>query len=486
MRNWYRAVRSSLVKAAPTRPIRKSQPSFESLEDRTVLQSGLSANQAFVTAAYNDLLQRAPDAAGLAGWTSLLDSGQATTMQVALSIVNSLEFRIDAVQNAYQTFLHRAADPGGLNAFVNFLATGGNIKLVDSIIIGSQEYFQVRAGGTNAGFLQALYQDVLHRAPDAFGLQAFTAALDAGVSRQQVALLVLSSPEGTNVQAQTSFNQFLQLNSDPTAASTFVAALTMADPPGSTSSASQTVNTSSGSSSDIRNSLSVGANVALPLGTTVIQGFTVPAGGVAISLPGVTVPPGAVLVLFPGQTLATGATILSGVTIPAGAETIAIPGVTVPAGTIIVPTAGATINGVTVGGSGAVTTNGSASQVRNTSSGSNTSGSASDTLNTSGSASQVRNTGGAAAVALPAGTAITPGVTVPAGGVAISVPGVNVPTGAFVVLLPGQILPTGATILSGVTIPTGAETITVPGVTAPTGTVLVPAVGATINGQVVV
>jgi hypothetical protein len=486
MRNWYRAVRSSLVKAAPTRPIRKSQPSFESLEDRTVLQSGLSANQAFVTAAYNDLLQRAPDAAGLAGWTSLLDSGQATTMQVALSIVNSLEFRIDAVQNAYQTFLHRAADPGGLNAFVNFLATGGNIKLVDSIIIGSQEYFQVRAGGTNAGFLQALYQDVLHRAPDAFGLQAFTAALDAGVSRQQVALLVLSSPEGTNVQAQTSFNQFLQLNSDPTAASTFVAALTMADPPGSTSSASQTVNTSSGSSSDIRNSLSVGANVALPLGTTVIQGFTVPAGGVAISLPGVTVPPGAVLVLFPGQTLPTGATILSGVTIPAGAETIAIPGVTVPAGTIIVPTAGATINGVTVGGSGAVTTNGSASQVRNTSSGSNTSGSASDTLNTSGSASQVRNTGGAAAVALPAGTAITPGVTVPAGGVAISVPGVNVPTGAFVVLLPGQILPTGATILSGVTIPTGAETITVPGVTAPTGTVLVPAVGATINGQVVV
>ena len=348
MRNWYRAVRSSLVKTGVTRPIRKTRPNIESLEDRTVLQSTLSTNQAFVIAAYNDLLQRAPDAGGLAAWTNLLNSGAANTMQVAEAIVNSQEFRIDAVQNAYQTFLHRAADPGGLNAFVNFLAAGGTIKMVDSIMLGSQEYFQVRAGGTNAGFLQALYQDVLGRAPDPVGLQAFTAALNAGVSRQQVALLVLSSPEGTNVQAQTSFNAFLKLNPDATAASTFVAALTIADPPGSISSASQTVNTNSGSASQIQNTASVGAAVALPPGTTVTPGVTVPAGVVAISLPGVTLPPGAVAVLLPGQTLPTGATVLTGVTIPTGAETITIPGVTALAGTVIVPAVGATINGQVV------------------------------------------------------------------------------------------------------------------------------------------
>ena len=151
MRQWFLSPRRSSRIIAPRKPARKCRPSVEQLEDRTVLQSGLTPNQAFVSAAYQVLLNRSPDSGGLAGWSAALDSGSLNRFQVAFDIATSVEFQTNAVQGLYQTLLRRGADSGGLNAFVNYLQRGGTIPLAASFILGSKEYFQVEGGGTNNG-----------------------------------------------------------------------------------------------------------------------------------------------------------------------------------------------------------------------------------------------------------------------------------------------------------------------------------------------
>ena len=77
MRQWFLSPRRSSRIIAPRKPARKCLPSVEQLEDRTVLQSGLTPNQAFVSAAYQVLLNRSPDSGGLAGWSAALANSTA-------------------------------------------------------------------------------------------------------------------------------------------------------------------------------------------------------------------------------------------------------------------------------------------------------------------------------------------------------------------------------------------------------------------------
>jgi Domain of unknown function (DUF4214) len=448
----------------------------EKLEDRTVPASTLTPNQAFVSALYHDLLNRAPDSGGLASWTAMLDQSLDSRSQVVQGFLSSLEYRTDAVENLYQTYLHRNGDTSGLNAFVNYLGQGGTIKEVAAIMLSSQEYFQVRGGGNINGFLQAIYNDVLKRAPDSLGLQSFTSALNNGVSRMQVAQLILDSPEATNLEVTQLYKEFLRRNPDPAGQTAFDNALlndpTNAgnlfpnDPTGSSGNTTGSNTNTTGSHSRI-----TGATATLPAGTTIISGATVPAGATAISVPGLTLPTGAILLLLPGQPLPTGATQLTGVTIPTGAAELSIPGVTLPSGTVAAAYSGAVLpNGQVIGGT---TTN--------------TTGSHSSNGSATGSASAQRNIVGTGVTAtVPTGTTVVSGVTVPAGAVPISLSGVTLPPGVVAVALAGQPLPTGATALTDVTVPTGAATLSIPGVTLPSGVVAVALSGTVLaNGQVV-
>jgi hypothetical protein len=151
-------------------------------------------NQQFVIQLYGDLLHRQADALGLASWSDLLDNG-APRSQVVQLLLGSPEYLGDEVDGVYNRLLHRASDLAGRNAFVNFLESGGTVEQLESLIAGSPEYFQRRGGGTNDGFLDALYQDGLGRAVDAGGRAAWDQALASGVSRTQVATLLFGSVE---------------------------------------------------------------------------------------------------------------------------------------------------------------------------------------------------------------------------------------------------------------------------------------------------
>ena len=168
----------------------------------------------YVTQVYQDLLGRVPDSVGLAYWTNqMLLAGQ-TRQQIALGIENSLEYQTDEVRQVYAQFLHRVAGATDLSYWTGAFQTGATLQEVEAGVAGSAEFFQNSGGGTNAGFLNALYQDVLGRPVDATGLAYWSQELANGVSTTQVAAGVLSSEEYLLDLVQNHYQQFLRRPAD--------------------------------------------------------------------------------------------------------------------------------------------------------------------------------------------------------------------------------------------------------------------------------
>jgi glucose/arabinose dehydrogenase len=175
--------------------------------------------ECYVAQLYMDLLGRAPEPPGLADWAGLLGQG-VSRAQVALGIESSPEYRTRLITGWYQMFLGRAPDPVGLNSFLTILnsppAPGAMDRLLEAkaLLLGSAEYYSRRGGGTNLGYLQALYIDVLARPLDQGGASAFGAELNAGVSPAIVAGQLLSSREGDQHLVQGYYQRYLRRPAD--------------------------------------------------------------------------------------------------------------------------------------------------------------------------------------------------------------------------------------------------------------------------------
>jgi hypothetical protein len=140
-------------------------------------------------------------------------------------MTSSPEYEALQVQNTYNQLLHRSADATGLGVFVAEMAAGATVEQVAATIEGSNEYFQTRAGGTNTGFLSALYQDQLGRAVDPMGQAVFTQALAGGVARDQVAMTVSTSAEGRGDLVGNSYLTYLHRDADNAGISAFLPAV---------------------------------------------------------------------------------------------------------------------------------------------------------------------------------------------------------------------------------------------------------------------
>jgi hypothetical protein len=153
-----------------------------------------SANQIYVIQLYETLFNRIADMPGLAFWASQLDAG-ASRAQVVAQMETTREYRGLQVQALYQHYMHRAADPSGLGGGVAFLLSGGTVEQLTAALVGSPEYYQVIGGGTNNGFLGALYHDALGRLLDPGGQAAWIQAFANGATPYQVGGAVLTSLE---------------------------------------------------------------------------------------------------------------------------------------------------------------------------------------------------------------------------------------------------------------------------------------------------
>ena len=103
------------------------------------------------------------------------------------------------VARLYLAALDRSPDLGGLQAYAGQADAGVPLDQLTASLLASPE-FNARAGGlSNIAFISMGYEDVLHRAPDAGGLQAYANALSGGTSRAQVLDSLAQSQESRQV-----------------------------------------------------------------------------------------------------------------------------------------------------------------------------------------------------------------------------------------------------------------------------------------------
>jgi hypothetical protein len=178
----------------------------------TVTAALPTAQQGVVAALYLDLLGRSADAGGLASFSAQLTAGTPVS-QVVSEIVESTEYQVNVLNGLYEKYLNRPVDSVGVAAFLPLLQSSGQ-EAVAAAILGSAEFY-ADAGGTNQGFVEALYQDVLGRTADAGGLANDLAALSFGASRQQVALGLLASPEEARDVVEQAYQTYLGRPADP-------------------------------------------------------------------------------------------------------------------------------------------------------------------------------------------------------------------------------------------------------------------------------
>lgn len=168
-----------------------------------------SGSQHFIQEVYDDVLHRDPDAAGMGYWISRLSAGM-DRRALAQALLNSEEYAAIEVRAAFQQFLHRDADAGATAYFASMLTRGMSAKQLDEVLISSPEYWQARAGGNNAGFLNALWADALDRSEiDPEALAYFESILSHGGTRAQVAQIVFGSLEFAQDTVEAIYMQYL-------------------------------------------------------------------------------------------------------------------------------------------------------------------------------------------------------------------------------------------------------------------------------------
>ncbi|MEM7320254.1 MAG: DUF4214 domain-containing protein, partial [Pseudomonadota bacterium] len=177
--------------------------------------------EGFVSLLYANVLDRAPDAGGLAHWTAQLDSGALSREAVVVGFSESAEFRASTaiaatavsrdllqaswsadVFQLYQATLDREPDLTGFAHWTMRLATGQPFGSVVAGFTGSVEFRNTYGETSDAGFVTLLYQNVLGRAPDAAGFAHWLGRLASGeMTREEVVAGFSRSPEFGNAMA---------------------------------------------------------------------------------------------------------------------------------------------------------------------------------------------------------------------------------------------------------------------------------------------
>jgi inhibitor of cysteine peptidase len=165
----------------------------------------------FLDQAYQDFFGRLPDDGGLLYWAQMLQNGVARPT-VVQAFAATTEHRGRIVDAFYQQLLHRGADDSGKTFWSAYLL-GHSTDDLRTILLGTPEYAATH-GGADAGFLQALYQEVLHRDIDAAAQTAWLNALALGVSHSQVAAALIHSQEGMTNTVADLYQEVLHRSAD--------------------------------------------------------------------------------------------------------------------------------------------------------------------------------------------------------------------------------------------------------------------------------
>ncbi len=188
----------------------------------TPLAGNGPSNDRWINQIYIDLLGRPADAAGLATLGGLLTGG-APRNTVASSVLTSTEYRTRLLTGFYATFLRRAPSAAEISFWLPAFAASLTDEQIEAQITASPEYFAL-AGGTNAGWINRIYNDVLGRAPSASEASAFAALLGSS-TRTTVGLAILNSNEAILLRVQLDYPRFLRRNGTAADMTAFASAI---------------------------------------------------------------------------------------------------------------------------------------------------------------------------------------------------------------------------------------------------------------------
>ena len=180
-----------------------------------------TASEQAVTAWYEALLDRSPDAGGLDYWAGRLDGG-ASRVGITRQLLGSTEGRRRVVRRLYEWTLNRAPDSGGLDYWAGLLAQGRTPDDLRVGLLASAEAWA--AGGDAAGWADLVYGSLLGR-PAGSGDEAWVAStLAAGTGRSRIVRWITASTEARRHHAALWYDAILGRPPTPTEADQWAAA----------------------------------------------------------------------------------------------------------------------------------------------------------------------------------------------------------------------------------------------------------------------
>ena len=209
---------------------------LEALEERCVLSTA-----AYVTSLYVDLLHRIPAAGEANAWVHSINSypppagipnawynpsiwPPESPAAVAALFTSSPEYLNDTVQAVYQLYLNRTPAPSETAGWVAALQAGLSETQLQASFLASNEFFAAN-GGNALPWLNAVYQKALGRLGAQAELDGWNQVLQSGVSRQGVALDIVTSPEADARLVQAAYQAILGRAPDATGLAGWVSQL---------------------------------------------------------------------------------------------------------------------------------------------------------------------------------------------------------------------------------------------------------------------
>lgn len=146
-----------------------------------------------------------PTASQIQIFVSYISSGHSCA-DVALSMWNTGAFQDQfGIARLYQAYFLRIPDYGGINYWTGLHRTNGlTLSSMSAYFAQSAEFIGTYGHLSNAGFMNLIYNNVLHRAPDPGGYNYWLGMLNQNrIGRGDVMLLFSESPEYTTTQMPT-------------------------------------------------------------------------------------------------------------------------------------------------------------------------------------------------------------------------------------------------------------------------------------------
>lgn len=154
------------------------------------------SDEELVDDAYRALLGHPPDDEGRQYWLDRMSSGMSQRAFLG-TLASTPEHRRHLVRTAFTSFLDRAPEPEAMEWYTGLLDRSTTATTVRAAVLGSREYYEGPGEGSDRGWVEAVYQDVLGRQPEDGGRRYFLDQLGQGVPREPLASAILVSAEAT-------------------------------------------------------------------------------------------------------------------------------------------------------------------------------------------------------------------------------------------------------------------------------------------------